>query len=215
MKRYFVTAIGTDIGKTFVTCALTWQLRKQAKRVTALKPIASGVASGKDDSSLQASDAGQLLAAQERPITDINTICPWQFIAPVSPDIAAIRENKPINFDDVIAFCNAPTEADIQLIEGVGGVMSPITSQKNVLDWMEELAIPVILLTAINALQSRNINLHCVIINESEGSAATLNETVDSLKSQLKQKISLHMLHRLEYKPDLWKTAASITDEWI
>ena len=42
MSAYFVTATGTDIGKTFVTAGLVRHLRQTTKKVTALKPIVSG-----------------------------------------------------------------------------------------------------------------------------------------------------------------------------
>jgi len=219
MKRYFITATGTDSGKTFLTCALTWQLRLRGLRVQALKPVASGVTQD-----LQSSDAGQLLAAQEMPISSINQICPWRFCAPLSPDMAARKEGVLFSFDDLITFCNTPSDADIQLVEGVGGVMSPITDKHTLLDWMEALSIPTILvagsyvgsishtLSALQALHSRGLNVHCIILNESINSAANLLETAESLKAHMQQKVSVHTLQRLDSTPEVWKNAPNLSE---
>ena len=213
MKRYFITGTGTDIGKTFATCALTWQLRKKGLQVQALKPIASGV----DDNALSTSDAGQLLRAMEKPLSEINTICPWRYRAALSPDMAAKQEGIKYSFDELIAFCNAPAQADVQLIEGVGGVMSPITTQHTVLNWMQKLAIPVILvagtyvgsishiLSAVKALDSAAVTLHGLIINESQGSAASMLDTAETLANHLPHKIPVRLLSRLDSNADLWK----------
>lgn len=212
MKRYFITATGTDIGKTFVTAALTWQLRQKGLNVQALKPIASGV----DEKALATSDAGQLLAALEKPLSDINTICPWRYRAPLSPDMAAKQEGIKYTFDELVAFCNTSAQADIQLIEGVGGVMSPVTAQHTVFDWINALALPVILVAGsyvgsishtLSALAV--IKPHAIIINETCGSVATLLDTKDALERHIQQKIPIRLLSRLDSKAEIWKDAAN------
>ncbi len=217
MKRYFITATGTDIGKTFVTCALTWQLRQKGLQVQALKPIASGV----DEHALATSDAGQLLQAMEKPVTDIGSICPWRYRAALSPDMAAKREGTRHTFDDLVAFCNKRATGDVQLIEGAGGVMSPVTAQHTVLDWMAALALPVILVTgsyvgsishtlsAIKALDSSGLKLHSLIVNETAGSTASPQDTKDTLNSHMQKKIPIRLLSRLDSGGDLWKDAAN------
>ena len=94
MSRVFITASGTEIGKTFVTCALIHQLRSAGHRVAALKPVASGF----DDDAIEDTDTGALLAALECPLdsSHIESISPWRFTEPLSPDMAAARENRTI-----------------------------------------------------------------------------------------------------------------------
>lgn len=218
MKRYFIAGTGTDIGKTFVTCALTWQLRQKGLQVQALKPIASGV----DENALAASDAGQLLAAMEKPLRDINTICPFRYRAPLSPDMAAKQEGVKYTFDELVGFCNAHAQVDIQLIEGVGGVMTPVTAQHTVLDWMQVLALPVILVTGsyvgsishtLSALAV--IKPHAIIINETPGSAASLQDTQDALTSHMPKKIPIHLLSRLDSRAEVWKDTATYLEGLI
>ena len=93
MTALFVTATGTGIGKTLVTCLLARQLRAAGRRVRALKPVATGYTAARD------SDSAQLLAALGEPITDANVaaISPWRFAAPLSPDMAAEREGRALD----------------------------------------------------------------------------------------------------------------------
>ena len=71
MGAYFVTATGTDIGKTFVTAGLIRHLRHHGKRVDALKPVVSGF----DIATAAISDPGVLLEALDEPIT-VDSLAP-------------------------------------------------------------------------------------------------------------------------------------------
>ena len=62
MSDFFITGTGTDIGKTWVTCALLRHWRATGRRARAFKPVLSGF----DPAMAEASDAGQLLAAMGR-----------------------------------------------------------------------------------------------------------------------------------------------------
>jgi dethiobiotin synthetase len=121
---------------------------------------------------------------------------PWRFRAPLSPDMAAAREGRAIEFERLVAFSRAAVAADSAplFIEGVGGVMVPLTDRHTVLDWMAAVAIPAIVvtgtylgtishtLTALEVLQRRSIAVKLVVVNESApAGAASLSETVSTL----------------------------------
>jgi len=97
VAAYFVTSTGTDVGKTFVTAGLIRYLRTSNQAVGALKPVVSGY----DSSVVETSDPAVLLGALGRPVSaqEIAAIAPWRFRAPLSPDLAASRENRGIVFD--------------------------------------------------------------------------------------------------------------------
>src|SRR5690348_2147548 len=126
MSAVFVTGTGTDVGKTFVTAALIRILRERRRSVDALKPVATGF----DPALVDSSDSGILLAALDRPATPatLDRVTPWRYAAPLSPDMAAQREGRALDFDALVAFTRgAVAEArDILLIEGIGGVMVPL-----------------------------------------------------------------------------------------
>jgi dethiobiotin synthetase len=194
MTALFVTATGTDIGKTFVTAGLIRQISGAGRAVDALKPVVSGF----DPAAWQDSDPAALLAALGRPIVleEADRISPWRFKAPLSPHMAARQEGRSIAFQEVIDFCRSAMAGrrGVLLIEGIGGIMVPLDDHRTVLDWMSVLRIPIILvagtyvgtishtLTALEVLVRRNLNVAAVVVSESEGSAASLADTVATLQ---------------------------------
>ncbi|KQT45332.1 ATP-dependent dethiobiotin synthetase BioD [Methylobacterium sp. Leaf456] len=190
----FIAGAGTEIGKTYVTAALVRHLRAEGRGVRALKPLASGVPP-LDDPTFPESDTGRLLAAQGFASTpDAVAACsPWRFAAPLAPDLAAAREGRSLALDDLVGWCRARVrEADgdeTVLIEGVGGLMSPVTEAATGLDWLKALNLPALLvsgsylgaishaLTAIETLRAHGVALLGVVVSESEG-APTPPETV-------------------------------------
>jgi dethiobiotin synthetase len=186
MASIFISASGTGIGKTLVACLLIGELRQAGYRVHALKPVASGF----DDQDLAGSDSGRLLTALGLPLTQANLdrVTPWRFPAALSPDMAAARAGRSVPFEELVAFC-AAREEGITLIEGVGGVMAPLDERCTVLDWIERLAVPVLLvtgsylgtlshtLTAAGMLERRGARLAGVIVSESVSEPVATAET--------------------------------------
>jgi dethiobiotin synthetase len=180
----FVAGAGTEIGKTYVTAALTRRLRASGRAVRTLKPLASGVPA-LDDPGFAESDTARLLAAQGLPVTPetVAACSPWRFTAPLSPDIAAAREGRVLALSDLVGWCraeiNATTLDATLLIEGVGGLMSPVTQEATGLDWLKALALPALLvsgsylgaishaLTAIETLRAHGVPLLGIVVCES------------------------------------------------
>lgn len=193
MPAVFVTATGTDIGKTFVAAGLIRHFRAAGRAVDAIKPIISGF----DASAAESSDSGILLDALGRPLvlTEIERISPWRFKVPLSPDMAAQREGRTIDFNALVDFSRRAMDVsrDMLLIEGVGGVMAPLDAGHTVLDWMTALRLPLILvvgsylgsishtLTALHVLARRNLATAAVVVSETPGSAAPFDDTIDSI----------------------------------
>jgi dethiobiotin synthetase len=194
MSAVFITATGTDIGKTFVAVALIRHMRGAGHVVHAIKPIVTGF----DQDAWQNADPAALLAALARPITlqEIEGISPWRLQAPLSPDMAARREGRGIDFTQVIEFCRHTlrTHPGLVLIEGIGGIMVPLDQHRTVLDWMSVLRIPIILvtgtyvgtishtLTSLEVLARRNLDVAAVAVSESRQSAASLEDTLATLE---------------------------------
>jgi len=193
LTAIFITATGTDVGKTFVAASLIRHLRQMGQVVDAIKPVVSGF----DADHPEASDSGILLRALGLPVTpqEIERISPWRFRAALSPDLAAQREGRRIDVDAVISFCQDAIEQrqDILLIEGIGGIMVPLCEQRTVLDVMMALQLPLILvagsylgtishtLTALDALFRRDMKLLAIIVSETLSSAVPLDDTVATI----------------------------------
>lgn len=191
-KAHFITATGTDSGKTFVAEGLARALRVQGRQVRALKPVMSGY----DETAALDSDAGRLLSACGLHVTKQNVaaVSPWRFVAPLSSDRAAALEGRSIDFDALVGWCRAECvlNDDAILIEGVGGVMAPLDARHTVRDWIAALGLPAILvagtylgaighaLTALSALREVGVRPAILVVNESAGGIG-IDDTLASL----------------------------------
>jgi len=189
MQNIFITATGTNIGKTYVTASLAKQLINKGHKVEAIKPIITGWVEGaENDTQILMRSCG---------MTEVDNCSPWKFIAPLAADMAARKEWRKIDFQKVVAFCNQPYDG-IKLIEGAGGVMSPVNHEKTFLDLIKAVGGKVILvtgsylgsishtLTALETLKGLDVR---VIINESKNSEVILEDTAKSIAQFYKAKL--------------------------
>ncbi len=193
-QRFFVTGTGTGVGKSFITAGLVRQAKAVWRSVAAHKPVVTGF----NPANANDSDTGFLLQCLDKELTDenIHRMSPWRFEAPLAPSMAAKQEDRDVDFDALVIHTRGTLLApeDLVLIEGVGGVMVPLTERHTVLDWIHPLDIPVVLvagsylgtishtLTALEVLKQRHIPIHAIVVNESEDSSVTLQDTVDELR---------------------------------
>jgi dethiobiotin synthetase len=190
MKSVFVTGSGTDIGKTYFCCRLLESLGSRL-RIRCIKPVVTGF----DPLAPEATDTALLLAAQGLTVDQarIDATSPWQYRAALSADMAATREGRSVPFDELVAFCRPEANVDLNLIEGIGGVMAPIDDRHTVLDWIAALDTSALLvvgsylgslshaLTAVDALSRRDREPHAIIVSESLSEPAATEETTASL----------------------------------
>lgn len=177
-KAYYVTATGTEIGKTFVAAALLRAARQSGRSVHAIKPLMSGFSR----SALDECDAGQLLAGCGRDVTaqTVDAICLHSFTEPLAPNVAARRAGVALDDDTLIEWCRQriTDTHDLTLVEGAGGVLSPATDTMLQADLAARLKLPVILITAdylgtvshtlsaIEALDSRGLQIAAAVVSE-------------------------------------------------
>ncbi len=184
-KGYFITATGTDLGKTWLTAGLLAACRAQDRPARALKPVMSGY----DPARHADSDIAKVGAGRTA----------WCYAAPLSPDRAAAKEGKAIDFAALVDFCRGEIDRNdgLLLIEGVGGAMAPLTARHTVRDWIAALEIPALLvcgsylgalshtLTALAALREVGVVPAMLIVNETAGSTVSLEDTLASLTPHL------------------------------
>lgn len=132
-RKIFITATDTNAGKTYVTSRLVQSLLQQKKPALAIKPVACGTSPGETNE-----DVVSLMQAQK--ISDSNHINLYDFAVPAAPSLAAAEAGKEIDPRRLIRWCNVRTdESEICLIEGVGGLMVPLTNHYLVSDWLTDL----------------------------------------------------------------------------
>jgi dethiobiotin synthetase len=131
----FITGTDTGAGKTVVACLLARHLRAKRLSVAALKPVCSG---GRGDAKTLHAALGGALTVDE--------INPWHFRAPIAPLLAARRENKKVKLSQVVAHARAMQRRfEILLIEGAGGLLSPLGENFNSRDLILALrAMPIV-----------------------------------------------------------------------
>ncbi|MGH6811598.1 MAG: dethiobiotin synthase [Methylocella sp.] len=195
MSAVFITGTGTGVGKTFVAAGLIRYFRRLGQPVAALKPVVSGF----DLAAPSGSDPAILIEAlgREAKPEELKRVSPWRFRAPLSPDMAARAENKPIDFQEVADFCRAAIAGNdgAMLIEGIGGIMVPLDARHTVLDLMIALNQPLILvagsylgtlshvLSAQDVILRHALDLRAIVVSETEGSPVPLDATLTTLAS--------------------------------
>src|SRR5687767_687150 len=131
-RGLFITGTGTGVGKTYVGCLMAKALREARFRVGVYKPVASGCIRRADR--LVSEDAVALWEAADRP-GQLDRVCPQCFALAVAPNVAARAEGKEVNaalLRDGLAYWR--DKCDILLVEGAGGLMSPLTEDECVAD---------------------------------------------------------------------------------
>jgi dethiobiotin synthetase len=127
MNRYFVSGIGTDIGKTVVSAILT-----EALEADYWKPVQSGTEGGSDTERVAS------LVSNSKSVFHPESYC---FATPVSPHQAAALENQKIT----ISGFDIPLTENRLLIEGAGGLLVPLNNDLFVIDLAKEFEAEIIL----------------------------------------------------------------------
>lgn len=134
-RLFFITGSDTGAGKTILATLLTRHLRERGVRVVGLKPICSG---GRDDARALHEAAGKIL-----PLDAVN---PWHFRASLAPLLAARREKRRVRLREVVPSIRRVSRGfDCVVIEGAGGLLSPLGEDFNSRDLLRALgASPLI-----------------------------------------------------------------------
>jgi dethiobiotin synthetase len=145
MKPLFVTATDTDIGKTYVCAGLAYALKKSGIDVGIMKPFACGV---KQKIGFSSNDLTILTnAAMVDDAEDI--INPFFFPIPASPYTAAKNLGVKIDVEHVMeCFRKLDEIHDIVLVEGIGGIMTPILKDYAIIDLIKDLMANTIIVTS-------------------------------------------------------------------
>lgn len=162
-RGLFITGNNTEVGKTYVAALIARQMKAQRIRVGVYKPVASGCTG--DGDVLFSEDADQLWQAAGKPLT-LADVCPQRFRAPAAPHVAAHAEGKEVNADQLVHGISVWADAcDFLIVEGVGGLMSPVAPDDYAADLAWEFGYPLIVVAA-NELGVINQTLQTLITAE-------------------------------------------------
>ncbi|MBI4965838.1 MAG: dethiobiotin synthase [Desulfomonile tiedjei] len=174
----FITGTDTGVGKTMVAAGLVRLARDRGIRCVAVKPIETGcpVREGK----LYPEDGVFLQLAAQGALT-LDQCAPVRLSVPASPARAAAMEGRRLNLSDLEEHIRTIAEdADLTIVEGAGGLMVPIQGKLMMIDLIERLGYPTLLvgrtrlgtlnhtLLSLEALQRRGIETAGIVLSTTE-----------------------------------------------
>lgn len=144
MKSYFITGTDTGVGKTVVTAALASSMKKIGIDVGVMKPVATGTP---QKSGFKSSDVSML--CQSCGVNDTEDLVNPIFMPlPASPyDVSKILD---IKFDKEIIFekfGKLKIKHQMLLVEGIGGIMTPLSRDYFVADLIKDMGLHTIIVT--------------------------------------------------------------------
>lgn len=199
MNGLFFTGTDTGVGKTFVACAIARILRHQGHEVAVCKPVATGAVrqNGRwiNEDTLALAEAAGLEKFHER-------VTPWTFPDPVAPAVAARRAGIDLRLSDIVKAVNNLRDSNkVMLVEGVGGLLCPLTERETVADLVAMLEMRLVVV-ARRSLGTLNHTLLTLEVARSRGLqvvGVVVNET--TLPQSLAEETNVIELQRRIYAP--------------
>ncbi|HZZ09320.1 MAG TPA: dethiobiotin synthase [Paraburkholderia sp.] len=205
----FVTGTDTEIGKTFVSTALLRGFVREGLQAAAMKPIAAGAFESNGE--LHNEDADQLDAASSVLLPPaIRT--PYLLKEPAAPHIAAALENVTLDLDHIVA-CHAQAlgQADVVVVEGVGGFRVPLTATRDTADLAVALNLPVVLVVGMRlgcishalltaeAIAARGLTLAGWVANRIDPDMTFPDENIAAIRAHFARDYDAPLLGILPY----------------
>jgi dethiobiotin synthetase len=219
----FITATDTGVGKTVVTEALVRLLRRQGQGVRVCKPVAAGARWVKgrwvSDDTIKLAEAAGIE-------DDWEQVTPWVWPEPVAPSLAARRAGAAVTLAEIVEAVRVRGRADKPLlVEGVGGLLCPLTDTETVADLAGMLALPLIVVTrrslgtlnhtllTLEAAAQRGLHVAGVVVNETTPPQGLADETnVDELRRRITAPILAVVPHQPHPPIDALPALAAV--EW-
>ncbi len=172
----FITGTDTGVGKTVVAAAVALALKRKGLDVGAMKPAATGCRRRGGE---RISEDVEYLTGACGCEDERELVCPYMLREPLAPEIAAEREHARIDIRKITrAFKELSRRHEALIVEGAGGLFVPIKRNYFMLDLVEALCIPMVLvvrpglgtinhtLLSCEAIRSRNTDLIGIVVND-------------------------------------------------
>ena len=178
MSNIFISGTDTGVGKTLISSGLVRLARKRGINCVGIKPVETGCPI--KDGMLEPIDGRILWEAGDRSIS-LDECAPYRFAMPASPFRAAAMEDSNLRVSDIVEHVLAVSEdATMTVVEGAGGLMAPVEDHKMMIDIIEQLRFPTILVArmalgtinhtvlSVEALQKRKIPIKGIVLSVSQ-----------------------------------------------
>ncbi len=173
-NKIFISGTNTEVGKTFITVNIIKLLQSKGYLVNPYKPVETGCK--KRLSRLVPSDSSLFHKAIEERVS-LDKINPYRFIQPISPATAIKLSNKRITISNYLSKFKSLPRCDFSVIEGAGGLFSPLALDGFNIDLIKKVKAPTILVAkdeigvinnvmlSLNILRQYKIKVLAVILN--------------------------------------------------
>jgi dethiobiotin synthetase len=206
-KGIFVTGTGTGVGKTVIACGIASLLKSLGVKVGVMKPIATG----------DRKDAQHLRKASGM-TEGLDVVNPQFFKAPVAPTVSAALERKEVDLDAIYrSYWFLQKHYDFVVVEGIGGVKVPLGESTYVVDLIQALRLPALVvghaglgtlnhtLLTLDALEAEKVSVMGVVLNGFRGKDLAEKTNPQALEDHL----TIPLLGVMPYQAALHKDPAS------
>ncbi len=177
MESVFVTGTDTGVGKTYVAAGIAAALRRRGASVGVMKPFAAGAPGDVDGDAAVLGDAAG--SGDDPP----HLVCPHRYTMAASPYTAWMRGGEPKPDINRVLECYEEIEGmhDVVVVEGIGGVMTPILRSYSVADLIADMGIPAVVvcpnvlgavnhtIMTVDACRRSNVTVRGIVINGGAG----------------------------------------------
>ena len=173
MKGVFVTGSNTGVGKTTVAIEIVRHISK-TRAVKVRKPVETNCELS--EQSYIPKDAIALSAACQLQ-EPLNKVCPYCFEIEASAELASADSSKKLTLEDLVLACKCDVDENFVLVEGAGGLYSPIAEAALNVDLANELQLPLLIvirdelgaisqaLLTLEAAKKNKLTVACVVLN--------------------------------------------------
>jgi len=222
-QGFFVTGTDTGVGKTLISCALLHTFARDGKKCIGMKPVAAGC--DETAAGLRCDDVEALRTAAnfDAPRALIN---PYPLRAAVAPHLAASLEHRNLQLAPMLeAYAQLQAQADMVIVEGVGGWLVPFNATQTSADLARQLALPVILVVGMRlgclnhalltaqSIAAAGLPLAAWIANRIDPDMALFEENVQSLQQRLTAPLLGVVAHQAT--PDATTTGQSLKTDLL
>ena len=194
-KKIFITGTNTEVGKTFITKNLIERIQLKGYSVSPYKPVETGCM--KKSLTLIPRDSMIYFRAVNKKIA-LDQINPYRFLEPISPAAAIKRSKRKVTINDYLSKLKDLPNSDLTMIEGAGGLCSPLAPDGYNIDLIRKVKVPTVLVAkdeigvinnvilSLSMLQKYKIRVLAIVLNRKVSSQPDGMNNYQEIKSLIK-----------------------------
>jgi dethiobiotin synthetase len=211
-RGIFVTGTDTGVGKTVVACGIARLLKSWGIKVGVMKPVATG----------DQEDARSLIKAAQVD-DDVSVVNPQYFKAPLAPTVSAGLEHRVVRLEKVYsAYWTLSKKYDVMVVEGIGGIKVPLGESTYVVDMIEALRLPALVVTraglgtlnhtllTLEAIEKDKIPTLGVLFNGGKGNTLAEKTNPEALQEHTTVQVLGHLKWNPRFRANPAATATAI-----